>query len=454
MSLRRGVLCLAVFSWAVGLQGADTVLPLKNGNFEQGLEGWALNASNPQVAQAIPEAASLGEKGLRLQSTPDCVKFDLQSTPLPVTVGKSYTVEFWSGGGGEHPGEGIGASMIFRDASGQELKPAMARIRKWPGVQIKGDGQFGNPLLAAAAPEGAVDLVIRLAASGRGPAGAVDVDDFKVTELSDEAPPAVPAGQGHPIPPSDPERVKALEAEVAANPTRGLPPPKIVIKLDDLKPAKGDGVHPRWLKVAAYAKEQGFKVAFGIIANTMVEDCPEFVRWVKEQHDAGLIEFWNHGWDHGERTVDGKRIQEFGGESYEYQKEHMTNANRLMREKMGFPFVSFGAPFNSTDEQTVKVLSEDPDIKVWMYGDSKNPAGKLVLERNYTVSIENPTFIPNYAAFLEGYAHNRGAKYFVMQGHPAGWDDERWEQFVKIITFLKAQKADFVFASDFVSKQN
>ncbi len=45
---------------------------------------------------------------------------------------------------------------------------------------------------------------------------------------------------------------------------------------------------------------------------------------------------------------------------------------------------------------------------MWMYGDPRNPAGKKVLIRSGAVTLETPTLIPNYAAFIEGYAHNRG----------------------------------------------
>ena len=86
-----------------------------------------------------------------------------------------------------------------------------------------------------------------------------------------------------------------------------------------------------------------------------------------------------------------------------------------------------------------------------MYGNPKTPAGKTVLERCPMVNIEMPTFIPNFASFVEGYAHNRGGRYFVLQGHPTHWDDERWEQFTKIVGFLIGQKADFVLARDFAA---
>lgn len=429
------------------LCAADLPVPLQNGGFENGLDGWTAEGA-AESAKALPEAALLGEKGLRWQ-TQEAAKFTLASPPIAVKPGKTYVVSFWAGTAEDAkaaPGS-IDAKMVFKGANGQIIQPAMGKIRKWPVASVKGSRFPANISMGAAAPEGAATLSILLSTNGKQAVGPLNIDDFQVTELSEEPQTVAAPGQGNPVPPSDPAHLKALEEEIAANPYRGKQPPKIVIKLDDFGATNGK-VHPRWLKVADFAKSRNIKVTFGIIATRMTEDCPEFVQWTKEQHAAGRIEFWSHGWDHAERTADGKRFMEFSGESYEHQKQHMADANKLAREKLGFAFTSFGAPFNATDANTVKVLAEDPDITVWMYGDPGNPAGKKVLERSYAVSIENPTFIPNYGAFLEGYAHSRGAEYFVMQGHPAAWSDERWDQFVKIVDFLIAQKAEFVFASD------
>jgi len=443
---------IASFLLAAGTAcAANFTMPLPNGSFETGLEGWNTTSAG-DAAKVLPEAALLGNQGLRIH-TPEAQAFAVLSTPLDVQPGKTYTVTFWAGtadGSKAAPGA-ADVKMIFKDAAGKELAPAMASIRKWPAATIKGSLFPSNPLMAAAAPEGAATLTLRISSSGKQPVGPLNFDDFQVTELSGEPAPKIEPGQANPIPAFDPARLKALEEEIAANPYRGKSPPKIVIKLDDFGAAR-NGVHPRWLKVAEFAKARNIKVTFGIIGTRITEDAPEFVKWTKDQHDAGRIEFWHHGWDHAERTADGKRIMEFSGESFEHQKQHMTDLNKLAKEKLGFAFVSFGAPFNATDANTVKVLAEDPDIKVWMYGDPENPAGKKVLERSYAVSIENPTMIPNYGAFLEGYAHSRGAEYFVLQGHPTGWNDERWDQFVKIVDFLVEQKAEFVFASDFAEK--
>jgi len=438
---------LAAFLLASPLACAtDTLLPLSNGGFEDGLNGWTV--SSGASAEASPQAASLGNAGLLLKTGSD---FQVTSAPLPVQPGETYVVEFWSTGSDESSGQAA-VRMVFKDAKGADLKPVMGKIRKWPAGSTTTGLFWENSLLAAAAPENAATLTIQIGPASNKTPGIVRLDDISVKKLGEITPMQRDADGAAPIPPTDPARIEMLEKEIAADPHRGKPAPRIVLKLDDFGPRNGT-VHPKWIKVAEFAKEKNIPVTFGIVAKGLEENAPAFVQWTKEHHAAGDIEFWNHGYDHAEGpNAEGKKVQEFNGTGLDHQKTHMADANRLAREKLGFPFVSFGAPFNATDENTVRVLEESPDIKVWMYGNRNQPAGKKVLSRCYSVTIESPTFIPNYADFLEGYAHNRGAEYFVMQGHPTHWNDDRWNQFTKIVEFLIAQKASFVKASDFVEK--
>jgi len=78
----------------------------------------------------------------------------------------------------------------------------------------------------------------------------------------------------------------------------------------------------------------------------------------------------------------------------------------------------------------------------------KNPAGKTVLP-NGAVTIETRAR-PDFAAFLEAYAHNRGSDVFVMQGHPGGWKDDNFEQFRLMVEFLISQDAQFVLPRDLI----
>ena len=226
-------------------------------------------------------------------------------------------------------------------------------------------------------------------------------------------------------------------------------PPYIIIKVDDLRNAGGK-VHPRWQKLVDFLKERKIKAGIGVICDSLEKDDPKYFQWIKDQHAGGLIEFWNHGYNHKEWEVDGKKVQEFKGPSYEDQKKNLLRCNELAKEKLGFTLPAFGAGFNAIDDNTAKALSEDPDTKIWLYGDVKNPAGKVVLDRIGNVNIENPSFVPSLDKFKAGYAKNPKRDYFVIQGHPAQWTDERFAQFVAIIDFLTTEKAVFTTPSEYV----
>jgi peptidoglycan/xylan/chitin deacetylase (PgdA/CDA1 family) len=152
-------------------------------------------------------------------------------------------------------------------------------------------------------------------------------------------------------------------------------PPVIIIKVDDLR-QQNDKVHERWQRLVDFAKERKLKINIGIITDSLEGDHPNYVKWIKEQRATGLIEFWDHGFDHREWTENGVKLQEFKGPSYEQQREHLTRSATLAREKLGFSFQTFGAPFNATDANTARALKEIPDYKVWLYGDKNDPAGR------------------------------------------------------------------------------
>lgn len=247
--------------------------------------------------------------------------------------------------------------------------------------------------------------------------------------------------------------IAPLNAQTAAekkpaSPTR-TSPPYIIIKVDDLRNAGGK-VHPRWQKLVDFLKERKIKAGIGIICDSLEKDDPKYFQWIKDQHAGGLIEFWSHGYSHKSWEENGKTVYEFKDTSYESQKKNLLRCNELAKQKLGFTLPAFGAGFNAIDENTVKALAEDPDTTIWLYGDVKNPAGKVVLDRIGNVNIENPTFVPSLEKFKAGYAKNPTRDYFVIQGHPAQWTDERFAQFVALIDFLTSEKAVFTTPSEYV----
>ncbi|MFH1498741.1 MAG: hypothetical protein ABII82_13050 [Verrucomicrobiota bacterium] len=426
-------LLITLISCATASAGA---LPLANGGFEDGLAGWTLEGEGAGVLQVVPDAASIGAKGLRIHDE-STGKWQLLSAPLPARAGAVYAMSYWARGRGE-PGA-INVSIFFHDAAGERLKSEKAERRYWPGVPVKtGPVWFDKAVAKAIAPVGAHTVQVAITPIMR-KLRAADIDDIRlIEEIAGEV---------------SPSRVDEWLSEIAAGPARGAPPPAIVLKLDDLKDRKGT-VHPRWQRVVDFAHERRIKVDLGVVCDSLEGDKPAYFQWIKDQRATGRVGFWFHGWDHAEWREDGKRLFEFAGSSHEHQKKHFDDSQRLAREKLGFPFVAFGAPYNATDDTTIRVLGQDDDIQVWMYGPAGADAGKIVLGRSYSVNIEQPTFVADYEAFIEGYAHNRGAGYFVLQGHPMQWNDERFENFARIVDFLIGRKADFVFAEEFATNMD
>ncbi len=238
-----------------------------------------------------------------------------------------------------------------------------------------------------------------------------------------------------------------LPAAPSAEGAKGL---YIVIKADDLVVQNGT-VPALWEKFAGYLRERTIKSSVGIITHSLAGDTPDYFDWIKEQHASGLIEFWFHGHTHRHWKDNGADMYEFKGPSFEEQREHFTLGQRLAREKLGFAFKSFAAPYNAIDANTTRALAEDPDISIWMYGDVKNPAGKTVLDRDWGVNIENPVMVPNLAKFTKGYAATSAKRrYYVIQAHPQQWDDERFAEFTRIIDFLVEKEARFVTPTELV----
>ncbi len=375
---------------------------IENPGFENGLDQWAVQTSPAVAWEPLKEAASMGDFGLRVKVLSAPAAGMLTSSRVQVEPGKSYRLAYWFGGGGASPAV-ASIEIVFFDEKGGELPAPQSPPGKKVRTVASGGPSWTGYELGAIAPAAARTAAVRIKPLS-GPGGAVDFDDIRLEEMPD----APAANSPRPL---DSPRIEELKAEIQKNPNRGKEPPRVVIKLDDLKPGSDGGISPQWQRVVDYAREKQVKLSIGIIAQYMESGNADFFKWVQDLNAANRVEFWHHGWDHAAVG----NLKEFSGQPYERQKDHMTKANALAREKLGFVFTSFGAPFNATDASTVRVLSEDPDLTVWIYGDPTNPAGKTIL-RPSPIMIETRAQ-PDFEAFLEAYAHNRGIDYFAMQGH-------------------------------------
>lgn len=243
---------------------------------------------------------------------------------------------------------------------------------------------------------------------------------------------ALVAGSGHMIHP-------AYAADTASQ--------KVILKLDDMS-HRGGKVPDSWERTYEYLSEQNVAFSVGIIGQSLGGETPLYFERLKAWAAGGLVEFWNHGYDHKQWESNGQRIREFQGTSYAHQFAHIMQTQDLAQANLGLTLVSFGAGFNSIDENTVQALQDCPDLKVWLFGSTQNPGGKHVLKRNYKINLEHKTGQLDFEQFMQAYHSQERGELLVLQGHPMLWDAGEFATFQQMIAFLKDEGAIFILPRD------
>ena len=219
--------------------------------------------------------------------------------------------------------------------------------------------------------------------------------------------------------------------------------PSVILKLDDLWYEEGL-VHPGWTQVVEFLNAEGVLGTIGLVCSSLEEGNQAYFQWIKDRESEGY-EIWHHGYCHCKPMVDQEEKREFRGTDYTYQLNHLQKSQDLAHEKLDITFRSFGAPYNATDEFTAKALAQIPEIQIWMYKDSKAMTDKFVLDRIPEVNIEYPVHIPDFKKLKAGYEKFHDEPILILQGHPRSWVDDpaRFEEFTRIVLFLKSQKVRF-----------
>ncbi|NLF17702.1 MAG: hypothetical protein GX595_10660 [Lentisphaerae bacterium] len=204
---------------AVGVH-AETLLPLPNAGFEEGLAGWA-DSSKAPMGTVTPEAAQSGEAGLRIVDADNRAGSALRSGRVPVRPGFSYALRFW---GRTLSGSGMAVYLEFYDADGRLLTTHAAGREIAFSLPARRD--WAAYTLVGTAPEGSAQAGVWLHSINAAVVTA-DLDTLSLSELTQEEALVVKTSVQTPPPDvqtPDPARVAALAALLTPTP-QGLGEP-------------------------------------------------------------------------------------------------------------------------------------------------------------------------------------------------------------------------------------
>ena len=219
----------------------------------------------------------------------------------------------------------------------------------------------------------------------------------------------------------------------------------IILKADDLTYEKNKVISDNWTRFLHYVVTQRIKSSVGLIVNSLETDDARFPGLLKYLSRTGYIELWIHGYDHrlGAKYPNGELYDEFRNSSFEFQKEQIKKAIDLSKQKLDFTMQTFGAPGNAVDDNTALALNAFDDIKVWFFG--MEGSRQIILGRS--ADMEYPVGNPDYNSFVKN--HDINNEYTVFQIHPNMWDENQFNEFKKIITYLKEEELTFVLPYEY-----
>jgi peptidoglycan/xylan/chitin deacetylase (PgdA/CDA1 family) len=229
--------------------------------------------------------------------------------------------------------------------------------------------------------------------------------------------------------------------------------PRIIIKLDDLGSRNGRSSAEPVIDLLVQRK---IKAGLGVIAAQLDTTAgAAYGKYLTAINDNGekLFEIWNHGFNHSNNNPPANNM-EFKGTGYEFQKDHLVKAQARVKKLLGVTMHTFGAPYNASDSITNKVLGEQGDYRVFLFGNITANLSANIKNYDNRVEMEITTGQVNYDHFIADYKKykNRYKDLMVLQGHPNMWDAARIVEFNKILDYLIAQKCEFVLPVDYYLK--
>jgi PKD repeat protein len=228
--------------------------------------------------------------------------------------------------------------------------------------------------------------------------------------------------------------------------TTNINPDKVIfIKADDLVVPAGQGAF------LAANRELGVKVGIGFTCNT-IAGVPSATQWIQEQQAAGDVEFWNHAWDHLQWIDEfGNEVSEYEGSGLAHMRQHMADTQATLTEACGVVPIAFGTAYNGFDTDTATVINETTVLRVFFthrvsYAKGLlSPRVSVVQIYSESVGVGMPDAELFKAAFPPG---SQGPA--ALQFHPSAFDQQRLDEYTKIVTYLLTNGYTILLPREFV----
>lgn len=224
--------------------------------------------------------------------------------------------------------------------------------------------------------------------------------------------------------------------------------PVVILKIDDLKYyAKGSAAEESWDRFLGYIRSKNLKANVGAIGQHF-EKNTDSSRWFYEDvKNAFLkdssIEIFNHSYCYCPETFT-------EASPYNVQYDTLDRAQKAIVKGLGVTPIGFGSGGNTKSADTITVMNQHPQMKVWFFGDDNVDTSKVInLPRTWPLS--NIDRIESTSKFLESFEQFKDRTNVVLQGHAGKWSSDQFNNFVKAIDALLARypKVKFMTVSEY-----
>ena len=220
--------------------------------------------------------------------------------------------------------------------------------------------------------------------------------------------------------------------------------PVIILKCDDFKANDIDTINA-FEAFYNMVQEEGVAASFGIMgySTATASAANKAIFWenAKKYVDNG-IEIWSHGWRHKKSDTG---VAEYDGYyTLEENREGFGKVLDMVKENTGYEITTFGAPFNRMNQENADMIEETyPQIKTIFFSEEEYDNVTTLnasLPESALVSLES---------FKTTFSTREKSNYYVMQIHPANYDETKLGEVRKVIKYLKSEGCKFMTPSQY-----